>query len=76
MNKNQNVSELIDMAAGGDKESLEALIGSIQDMVFNLSLRMLGTTLLTYFNTGITMGAWSFYVCASYQYKISGRGFS
>lgn len=43
MNKNQNVSELIDMAAGGDKESLEALIGSIQDMVFNLSLRMLGT---------------------------------
>ena len=36
MNKNLNVSELIDMAASGDKESLEALIGSIQDMVFNL----------------------------------------
>ena len=43
MNKNQNVSELIDKAAAGDRESLEALIGSIQDMVFNLSLRMLGT---------------------------------
>lgn len=34
--------ELIDLALNGDKESLESLIFSVQDMVYNLSLRMLG----------------------------------
>lgn len=34
---------LIEKAAAGDKESLETVILSVQDLVFNLSLRMLGT---------------------------------
>lgn len=32
----------IEQAVCGDKEALEALLGSVQDLVFNLSLRMLG----------------------------------
>ena len=40
---NEEMTELIDKAVAGDKESLELLIKNIQDMVFNLSLRMLGT---------------------------------
>lgn len=45
MNKktNQELLELIDRATAGDKKSLEILITGVQDMVFNLSLRMLGT---------------------------------
>ncbi len=34
---------LIDQAVAGDKHSLETVLGGIQDLVFNLSLRMLGT---------------------------------
>ena len=34
---------LIEKATAGDKESLETVILSVQDLVFNLSLRMLGT---------------------------------
>lgn len=34
---------LIDKATAGDKEALETVILSIRDLVFNLSLRMLGT---------------------------------
>ena len=34
---------LIDQAVAGDKQSLETVILSVQDLVFNLSLRMLGT---------------------------------
>lgn len=34
---------LVDRATAGDKAALEALILSVQDLVFNLSLRMLGT---------------------------------
>ena len=34
---------LIDQATAGDKQSLETLLAGIQDLVFNLSLRMLGT---------------------------------
>ena len=33
---------LIDQAIAGDKKALELIIGDIQDLVFNLSLRMLG----------------------------------
>ena len=40
---NEELLALIDKATAGDKESLEILITSIQDIVFNLSLRMLGT---------------------------------
>lgn len=36
--------ELIDRAVGGDKVALEELITSVQDMIYNLSLRMIGTT--------------------------------
>lgn len=34
--------ELIDHAISGDRQSLEKLLGNVQDMVYNLSLRMLG----------------------------------
>ena len=34
---------LIDQATAGDKQSLETLLVGVQDLVFNLSLRMLGT---------------------------------
>ena len=40
---NEELLALIDKATAGDKQSLEILITSIQDIVFNLSLRMLGT---------------------------------
>ncbi len=42
-NTNEELQALIDKAIAGDKASLETLINGIQDMVFNLSLRMLGT---------------------------------
>lgn len=34
--------KLVDRAAAGDKAALETILCSVQDMVFNLSLRMLG----------------------------------
>ena len=40
---NEELLALIEKATTGDKESLEAVILSVQDLVFNLSLRMLGT---------------------------------
>lgn len=40
---NEELLELIQKATAGDKPSLETVIGSVQDLVFNLSLRMLGT---------------------------------
>lgn len=45
MNKktNQELTDLIERATAGDKKSLETLLLGVQDMVFNLSLRMLGT---------------------------------
>lgn len=41
--QNKELLVLIDKAVAGDKESLETVILSVQDLVFNLSLRMLGT---------------------------------
>ena len=38
----EELQALIDKATAGDKKSLETLITDVQDMVFNLSLRMLG----------------------------------
>ncbi len=45
MNKKtkEEVQALVDKATSGDKNSLETLIAGVQDLVFNLSLRMLGT---------------------------------
>lgn len=45
MNKktNEELQKLVDRATAGDKSSLETVILSVQDLVFNLSLRMLGT---------------------------------
>lgn len=45
MNKiaNEELMVLINKAVSGDKGSLETVILSVQDLVFNLSLRMLGT---------------------------------
>ncbi len=40
---NEEQKALIDKATAGDKSSLETLILSVQDLVFNLSLRMLGS---------------------------------
>lgn len=34
---------LVDRAVSGNRDALEELLGDVQDMVFNLSLRMLGT---------------------------------
>lgn len=40
----QNVTfELIDKAVNGDKQALQTILVSVQDMVYNLSLRMLGS---------------------------------
>lgn len=39
----KELQALIDQATAGDKESLETLLLGVQDLVFNLSLRMLGT---------------------------------
>lgn len=45
MNKitNEELLILIDQAIAGDKSALETIVLSVQDLVFNLSLRMLGT---------------------------------
>lgn len=40
---NEELLTLIEKATAGDRESLETIILSVQDLVFNLSLRMLGT---------------------------------
>ena len=40
---NEELLTLIDKATAGDKRSLETVILSVQDLVFNLSLRMLGS---------------------------------
>ena len=45
MNKktNEELQALVEKATAGDKKSLETLVAGVQDLVFNLSLRMLGT---------------------------------
>lgn len=45
MNKktNQEIQAFVNKATAGDKEALETLVSGVQDIVFNLSLRMLGT---------------------------------
>ena len=40
---NEELLTLIDKATAGDKRSLETVLLSVQDLVFNLSLRMLGS---------------------------------
>lgn len=40
---NKELLVLIEQATAGDKQALETVVLSIQDLVFNLSLRMLGT---------------------------------
>ena len=40
---NEELLDLIQKATAGDKPSLETVMLSVQDLVFNLSLRMLGT---------------------------------
>lgn len=41
--KNKELLTLIEQATAGNKDALETIILSVQDLVFNLSLRMLGT---------------------------------
>ena len=45
MNKktNEELQAFVDKATAGDKKALETLVTGMQDIVFNLSLRMLGT---------------------------------
>ena len=45
MNKktNEELKALVDKATAGDKQALEMLVTGVQELVFNLSLRMLGT---------------------------------
>lgn len=40
---NEELLTLIEQAVEGDKQSLETVLSSVQELVFNLSLRMLGT---------------------------------
>ncbi|MCI8668591.1 MAG: RNA polymerase sigma factor [Lachnospiraceae bacterium] len=40
---NEELSDLIQKATAGDKKALETVLVSVQDLIFNLSLRMLGT---------------------------------
>ena len=40
---NEELQTMAEKATAGDREALEALVAGVQDMVFNLSLRMLGT---------------------------------
>ena len=40
---NEEIQALVEQATAGDKKALETLVAGVQDMVFNLSLRMLGT---------------------------------
>ncbi|MCI8893668.1 MAG: RNA polymerase sigma factor [Lachnospiraceae bacterium] len=40
---NEELQALVKEATAGDKKALEALVADVQDLVFNLSLRMLGT---------------------------------
>ncbi len=40
---NEELRALVDKATSGDKKALETLVTGVQDIVFNLSLRMLGT---------------------------------
>lgn len=41
--ENQDLFALIERATSGNKAALEAVLAGVQDLVFNLSLRMLGT---------------------------------
>lgn len=41
--ENQELSALIERATTGDRAALEMVLAGVQDLVFNLSLRMLGT---------------------------------
>ena len=41
--ENQELSALIERATAGDRAALETVLAGMQDLVFNLSLRMLGT---------------------------------
>ena len=41
--ENKELLTLIEQATAGNKDALETIILSVQDLVFNLSLRMLGT---------------------------------
>ena len=45
MNKktNKEMQDLVERATAGDKKALEEIVADVQDIVFNLSLRMLGT---------------------------------
>lgn len=40
---NEELLDLVQKATSGDKKSLETIVLGVQDLVFNLSLRMLGT---------------------------------
>ena len=40
---NEELLTLVEKATAGDKKSLETLVTNVQDIIFNLSLRMLGT---------------------------------
>ena len=40
---NEELQVMIERAVAGDKEALGTVLECVQDLVFNLSLRMLGT---------------------------------
>lgn len=79
---NEELLDFIQKATAGDKEALETVILSVQDLVFNLSLRMLGTypdaedatqdillkiiTHLSSFKGESAFGTWVFSIASNY----------
>ena len=79
---NEEFLEFIQKATAGDKEALETVLLSVQDLVFNLSLRMLGTypdaedaaqdillkiiTHLSSFKGESAFGTWVFRIASNY----------
>lgn len=79
---NQELQELASRAVAGDRQALETLIAGVQDLVFNLSLRMLGTfpdaedaaqdillkmiTHLSSFRGGSSFTTWVFRIAVNY----------
>ena len=79
---NEELQSLVDKATTGDKKALETLVTSVRDLVFNLSLRMLGTfadaedatqdillkmiTRLSTFRGDSTFTTWAFSIAANH----------
>ena len=78
----ENEKQLVVKAVSGNQDSLEAILTGVKDMVFNLSLRMLGTipdaedatqeilikimTHLSSFRHDSSLSTWAFSIAANH----------